>query len=177
MRRWIAVLVVVFLFVAGGCERKHPAAFNDELVNANRRITKAALDFQRTIRPLKNGGSANAAAVKKAHDDLVKVLDEVQQEAKDMHSPASSSGRNLYKAYQRYLESQQKTVQTHFAEIVKIVEGPGTGTDKWRRIDPLLVKIDQAEMSDQETFKKAHQAYAQTYNLNLTQPVAGGSGP
>ena len=86
------------------------------MAKENRKIARSAYEFGQAIKPLKDGQSANASAVRTAYDAVVKTVKDVKSDMDgQMLPPSSNSAKDFLASYKEYLTAEQDILDSPFA--------------------------------------------------------------
>jgi cytochrome c556 len=194
--RCVPLLVTAVLAaLLAGCHGPPPTRveFNNNLADRNAKLYKAGRAFRKTLDPLlKDGRSADVAAVKKARDDARAALEDVSSEFKDSRTPRKGgNAQAIWDAYNDFLATEDDIVNKYFAEIIQVLEDDKeypSNSDKKAKILAILKKIDKEEADKMGVVYKEQKSYADAFNFTVqgapaapsSQPgagdAAGGSG-
>src|SRR5262245_11413856 len=125
------------LVVVAGCTSQGTelVRFNDRISDSNRRLKKGAEEFRQAILPMSNKQPANVNQIKSAHENLLTTVKEIREERKKIKPPQVDAAEKLHKAYDAYLDGQQRMVETEFLTVVRYAETKNLSvTEKWEKI-------------------------------------------
>lgn len=142
--------------------------FNEKIVQGNQKLEKAGQEFGEALGAALQGGPTEIAEARRLYDVACQTLRTVQSDTRSLQVPSSQAARNLYAAYQRFLEGQERMVLQDMGEVMKLLEDSALNEqEKAQRIVPILTQIQTTETTDLATLKSLQQAFAKEYNIIL----------
>ena len=166
----LASLTLLPLLAVAGCgnSRKDALAFNEALVNANRKLELPAKEFLESLPRAITGGPADAAQVKQLYEKTRQAMQQVKADMESVHVPSSQSAQALYEAHQKYLQGEERLIEKDFAEVVKLLENSKLGAaEKAQKVNEILVRGGTTEQADLAVLKSAQRNFAQDNHLTL----------
>jgi hypothetical protein len=165
--------LALVLIAMVGCKAnpgREMANFNDEIAASNKKIAKASFDFRASFVPLASNQPVDEAVCKNAYNNVLDVIKKVREDWKKLEVPPSGGdeAKALHKAYDEFLDGQQKIVEDQFAAIPKLTENKTMAMKlKWDTIQSLITKIQEREQNDRRKLEEAQGKVASSYNLKL----------
>ncbi|MES2557373.1 MAG: hypothetical protein V4604_14560 [Bacteroidota bacterium] len=138
-------------------------AYNDHIVDLQNEIGYKMIAFNTEV----SAETATAASVKPFYDDLLKTtktvitkLEKVKPFEKNVE--LKSTAMELFRFY-------ETTISVDYKEMIDLIFGDELDDAAIARIQELLVKVTEDEAVVDAKFKKAQEAYARKYNIDLEE--------
>ena len=166
LRQLPAVCVLAMLGPVAFAGESDAQRFRAALDGFNKKLFRVGYAFGSAISPALKGQAADLDRVRKCMKVALKVLGGIRKGLAAVKPPDSASARNLLKAYERFLKSQEKTFQEDLAEIVCSLETKNPPEPQER--DRLLRRIQDLskwEETQLKALQKAEQVFIREHKL------------
>lgn len=161
---WLALVLLGLV----GCGGPHPVKFNDEIVQTNKRLARAAWEFRESFNPLNRAEQIDPNKVQNAYDNLLKTVKDIQEEWKKTEAHRSTTGEDFHKAYDTFLAGQRRLVEQEFSNIVAIAKRVGVPPqNRMEEINKQLTKITEKENQDMEKLRQAQNKFGDDQSIRL----------
>jgi hypothetical protein len=142
---------------------------NRTLIAAEKRVASAGKDFVKELLPLKHERPVGPQRLKKAYQHVLDTIAEARQQVKSLIIPDSDSARALVKAFDNYLEGQEKLYKTDGDEVVgNVVLWKKPGPAHWTLVEVMVEKMEKADEKNLRSLRSAQKTFAEEYHLPLS---------
>ncbi len=168
----ILVFITALALVAlGGCQRvsqKEAAAFNQALVDAQKRLREAGVEFGRSASAAAGGGTIEVTMLDHAKQKAVDAVARVKSDVQRLDVPKSASARAFHAAYLQMVEKEEKLLAEELDAIVKTLKDPARSPDAKRKRILLIVNyLTKMEQDAMVSVKDAQAAFAKEHGVTL----------
>ena len=137
-----------------------PAIFNDRIARNNDKWNTAVLAFKGTM----GGATVSSAQANDAYNTLEKEFVAVKRASH--HMPAPSSGWDLLKKYQDYLDVEDEILHDEVKKVVNTVgDGNLSAADKARKLTELYASIQTHSRKAWDDLRSAQSEFCKANNL------------
>jgi hypothetical protein len=154
---------------AGDKEGKGAAEdLNEAIVTANSKLFRVGRVFGETLAPALKEKKVDIPELKKDLKRILKVLEIVQADLKDIKVPSAKVAREYYKTHQAFLKTQEGIAKKDFAEVITVLEDDDlTAAQKKKRIETIIKRVDREEGKLYTELQKAQKAFCKEYGIKL----------
>lgn len=171
------ITIVVICLAASGCKQvrkflgsdtKVAQAFNAKIVEANRTINRAAVEFGKHLRPVLAGSKPNVATLDAKFAALKSALERVEKEMKQLKVPDLEGAKELYEAHQRFLVGQRAIIDGTLKTILDVAKDAKLDLQaKREKMAKLFPEISKREGTDLNVLREVQRSFAKKNRLQL----------
>lgn len=169
---WLAVLCAgLALCAAGGCSRvssQEAARFNEALVQSQKRLNDAGLEFGKSAGAAIDGGAVEVAMLDRALEKTLEAVARSKGDVQNMTVPKSAAARNFHVAYLKMVETEEKLLAEELGSIVKTLKDPARpAAAKHKRVMLIANYLTKMEADAMASVKEAQAAFAREHGVKL----------
>jgi soluble cytochrome b562 len=142
-------------------EERDRRTFGDAIINADGDLGKAKRRFTAALKPFQNDQPGDKAELRKAFEQFQKVLSDAKSATAKLKVPDSPDCKDLAKAFEQFLGTEDRVVAKELADILQQVEATPDklGLLAKLKIVGSLKKCSEAEDPDRKSLEKAAKAF------------------
>ena len=166
------IFTALALVALGGCQQrvspKEAAAFNQALVDAQKRLREAGVEFGRSASAAAGGGTIEVSMLDHAKQKAVDAVARVKSDVQRLDVPKSASARAFHAAYLQMVEKEEKLLAEELDAIVKTLKDPTRPAEAKRKRIMLIVNyLTKMEQDAMVSVKDAQAAFAKEHGVTL----------
>jgi hypothetical protein len=161
----LALLLLPAAFARADVGDDEHARFYQTLKATQPRLYKSGHAFGMKLGlAIQQDTAESVAQMKEAYVDALLALQQFRAESKKLKVP--KGGKDLYAAYERFLDHQETTIRSHGLELIRIaLDKKLTANDKVQRVQEIVNRFTKEEAETERPLAKALDDFAREHNL------------